>query len=338
MTKNLSKILIIHPGGIGDLVMFIPALKILRENFPQAKIDLFIAISLSAGNIFQGHDLVNKIFKFSLAENNLFNKIKFIYKLRKEKYDLSIMPSDVNPFKGGILSFLIGAKLRVGDKLRAGEALLYTHKCALDKQKHAIDNNIDLLKTINLKISYASLFLNFEKEPSFLAENNLKDKILIGFHPGAGKIRRYLLWDKDNFVKLGHKILENDKDTCLIIFQGPEERDICAYIKNRIKENVFLASDLPLRDTAVLINACDIFIASDSGLGHLASTTRTNVISIFGPSPAERFAPVGPRVHVIKEECNHPEDENRIHTCLKKITPDLVFNEIKKILKNGKIN
>ena len=338
MTKNFSKILIIHPGGIGDLIMFIPALKILRKNLPQAGIDIFIPFSLPDGDILKQNNLVNRIFRFNLAQKNFFKKIKFIYKLRKEKYNLSIMPSAVGPLKGGILSFLIGAKTRIGERREGKISAGYTHTCFLDKQKHAIESNIDLLKTIGLETNYASPFLEFEKEPAFLSQNNLKDKTLIGFHPGAGKMRRYLLWDKDNFVKLGQKILENYKDVCLIIFQGPEERDICAYIKNRIKENAFLASDLSLKDTAALINACKIFIASDSGLGHLAATTRTNIISIFGPSNAERSAPFGPRVHLIKEKCNHLDDENRIHTCLKKITPDLVFNEVEKILKNGKIN
>ena len=338
LKPDFKHILIIHPGGIGDLIMFVPALKILRENFPQAKIDLFIPFSLPDGDILKQNNLINRILKFSLNKNNFIRKAKFIYGLRKEKYDLSIMPSAINPFKGGILSFLIGAKTRVGERKQGKINAGYTHTCFLDKQKHAIDSNIDLLKTLGLKINYASTLLEFKKDPAFLSENNLKDKILIGFHPGAGRIHRYLLWDKDNFVELGQKILENYKDACLIIFQGPEEKDICAYIKNRIKENVFLAADLSLEDIAALINACDVFVASDSGLGHIASATRANLISIFGPSSAERSAPVGSRVNVIKGKCNHPYDENRIHTCLEKISPDLVFNQVEKILKNEKIN
>jgi len=348
MTKNLSKILIIHPGGIGDLVVFVPALKILRENLPKAKIDLFVAFSLSAGDILQDNDLVDRIFKFSLKENNLFNKIRFIYKLRKEKYDLSIIPTGVNPLKGGIFSFLIGAKVRVGEMRKNKKSLFYTHASLLYKDKKRAENNIDLLRVIGLKIDFPlpPPFLEIslkEREfaNNFLIRNNFENKILIGFHPGGAKNFKFRRWPKENFIELSNKILNDLENVFILLFGDLEEKRLCLEIKGRLNKNIMVISGYPLKQVAVLIDRCKIFVSSDTGLGHIASTTKTNLISIFGPTDYKRAAPTGQdRIYILKEKCKYPNnfdtyknyDKERIHTCLKKITPGRVFNKIKEIL------
>jgi len=63
MAYNFRKILIIHPGGIGDLIMFTPVIKILKNNFPGAKIDIFSGYTPEAPDIFEeGDGIINKVF------------------------------------------------------------------------------------------------------------------------------------------------------------------------------------------------------------------------------------------------------------------------------------
>ena len=76
---KIAKILIIHTWGIGDLIMLTPTLKKLRENFPKARIDIFVG-QPSAGEVLQENYIINKILKFDWQKNNLFNKLKFIFK------------------------------------------------------------------------------------------------------------------------------------------------------------------------------------------------------------------------------------------------------------------
>jgi len=329
--NGYSRILIFQPGGIGDMVMFIPSLKILRANFPEAKINIWVAITLSAGDLLEGSGLADKIFRFSLAEHGYWEKLKFIYKLRKKKYDLSVIPTGVNPRKAWILSLLLGARTRLREK-------------ALDKTKHTVESNAEILKQIKVKVSPLPWpHLDFAEEKNaveeFLQKNNLKDKKIIGFHPGAGKAHWYLLWGKDKFVELEKKILENYSDARILIFGGPGEEALCQEIKDKIRgEKVFLALGMPLRRVAGLMESCKIFVASDSGLGHVASTTQTNIVSIFGPSSAKRSAPFGSKVWAVQGECRHPDEgphdpaNDRIHACLQKISVESIFNKVKNIL------
>ncbi len=349
MVCDFHKILIIHPGGIGDLVMFTPALKILRNNFSNAIIDVFIMYTPETGYIFQEGKIVNKIFKFNWPKNNFLNKLKFIYRLRKEKYDLSIIPTGVNPLRGGILSFLIGSKVKVGERRKGKKSLFYTQSSLLDKDKHVTKNNIDLLKAIGLKIDFPlpPPFLEVgskEREfaNNFLVRNNFENKILIGFHSGGGEEQKFKRWPKENFIELGNKVLNDLENTFILLFGGPKEKRLCLEIKSKLDKNAMVVFGYSLKQVAALIDKCKIFVSSDSGLNHIASTTKTNLISIYGPTNPERTGPFGrERIYILKERCRYPYnpdtsknyDKERVHSCLKKITADRVFNKIKEILK-----
>ncbi len=46
------KILVIALSGIGDALMFTPALKLLRKNLPNTEIDVLVMYKGSSGNLF----------------------------------------------------------------------------------------------------------------------------------------------------------------------------------------------------------------------------------------------------------------------------------------------
>ncbi len=339
-----QKILIIHPGGIGDLVMFTPAIKILKDSLPDSKIDIFPAYTPEAGDIFKEGDIINRVFRFNLSKSNLLGKIRFFHKLRREKYDISILPTDVGYLKGGILSFIIGAKIRIGESRKSKGRLLYTHVSLFDENKHLRETNIALLKLLGLKIDSLPLpFLKFDEEKefadSFLAKNNLKGKTLVGLHPSSGGKQDFKRWPRENFLELGKKILSQFPNVFIVLFGGPGEEELCFEIKKELRKNVIIIVAYPLRQVAALIDKCQVFIASDCGLGHIASTTSTNLISIFGPTDPNITGPIGKKVHIIKEKCDYPYDRHPKNKegkgacdCLKRIKPERVFDEVKKIL------
>jgi len=341
---KFKKILLIHTWGIGDLIMFTPVLKILRKNFRRSQIDVFVDQPI-VGEVLQENQTVNKILRFTWRKNTFFQKVKFIFKLRKEKYDISIVSTGINPWRAGLFSFLIGAKIRIGE-YRKNRIPFYTHQITADKNQHKINSNLNLIKLLGIKIKNVPLpFFEFGKTEkdfveAFIKGINPKNKILIGFHPGAGEKQLFKTWDKHNFVTLGQKIIEKYKDVCIIVIGGPKEKKTCERIKAKIKKNTFLATSFTLKQVAALIDNCNIFISSDSGIGHIASTTKTNLIAIFGPTNPKRTGPTGPRVRIIREKCDRPYNDlinpryntKKIHKCLKKITPERVFSEITKIL------
>ncbi|MFH1181024.1 MAG: glycosyltransferase family 9 protein [bacterium] len=338
MNNQPLKILIIHTWGIGDLIMFTPALRLIRQNFHEAQIDILITDKPVSAQVLEENRTVNKIITFYWKEGSFFEKLKLISELRKEKYDWAVVTSWTNQFKGGLLAYFIGAKNRIGVYKRF-KSPFYTKQAPGKESRPRRETNLALVSLMGIKAGERpEEFFEFSAEDAEFAREFVQkspgplDKVLIGFHPGAEPVHRYLLWPKDYFVALAKKITENYKNAVLLVFAGPGEKDICDQILAEVKENILLASDLSLKQVAALIDVCRVFVASDSGLAQVASATRTNLITIFGPSESRLFAGQGPRVKVFQAECHHPYQENRQHACLKKITPEMVFHELKKFL------
>ncbi len=338
MSLKFQKILIVHTWGIGDLVMFTSALRVLRSNFPGSQIDVLVTGRAHVAAVLEEGRTVNKIFNLYWESASLFEKLKLIWRIRKEKYDLSIVTQWVNPLKGGLLTYLMGAKKRAGSYDKKSKAIFYTHKTPRIEGKHEAETNLDILRVLGIEIeNQPSPFCEFSEKDKEFAKNLIQkleadNKILIGFHPGAEKVHRYLLWPKDYFIALGKKILEKYPNTYLLIFCGPDEKDICQEIVEKIGNNVFLTAGLTLKQVMALISRCKLFIASDSGLGHLASGTNVNIISIFGPSESHKYAPWTKNIKVFQASCRNLYDEHRDHTCLKTITPEMVLQEVDKVL------
>ena len=347
--KNIfKKILIINTGGIGDLIMFTPALQALKNNFSSSTIDIFVSYTTGATGVLGGHKVINRILFFDFQKSNFFNKIEFIYKLRKEKYDLAIVASGLNPFKSNLFAFLIGAKNRACEYGKF-KWTFYNHQVKLNGNQHKIDANLNLLKSLGINIENSTPppvtfdTANGDKKfaSQFIEKNNLESKILIGFSIGSGTAQQFKLWPNENFVELGKKILDRYPDALIFIFGSLGEKDLCSKIQNELKEKSISIIGKTLSQVAALIDRCRIFVSSDTGLSHIAATTNADLIAVFGPTIPERTGPVGPRVHIISEKCRYryhdiftPKyDVSREHQCLKKITPEIVFNKVKEILK-----
>ena len=121
--NNKMKILVIALAGIGDLIMATPTIKTIRNEYPEAEINL---LTFPYGNkeVLEGSKYINKTHIFidrthtlTKEKPSVFNFLKTIFllfKLRIKKFDLSI---SVHPSSSKKLSFIakiINAKRRIG--------------------------------------------------------------------------------------------------------------------------------------------------------------------------------------------------------------------------------
>ncbi len=58
---------------------------------------------------------------------------------------------------------------------------------------------------------------------------------------------------------------------------------------------VDLVGALSLPEAAAALARCALFVGNDSGLMHLSAAAGTPTLGLFGPSPADHYAPAGPR-------------------------------------------
>ena len=174
--NKVKKILIIRIDRIGDLVLSTPAIRAVKENFPQVKIDLFV-------NSYTQELVVNNpnIDKLIIdKENKLLND-----------YDLAV---SLHPgIRSNYLAFLSGAKFRGGYSGRGG-AFLLTHckKDDRDKQvRHEVDSALEIVGMFGCSTKNKQLEVSVTLEAeeflmNFWQRNKLLDKKpVIIIHPGS---------------------------------------------------------------------------------------------------------------------------------------------------------
>jgi ADP-heptose:LPS heptosyltransferase len=121
----------------------------------------------------------------------------------------------------------------------------------------------------------------------------VEPKRFIAIFPGSGSPAKN--WPAQKFVALADRIAE---DTRAVFILGPAESAI---------EPVIAASrhpvmkDLPLGTVAAIARMAAAFVGVDSGVSHLASSTGTPGVVLFGPTDPARWCPQG-RVTVIRRE------------------------------------
>jgi len=112
MIKKNNQILIISLQGIGDLLLITPLLKGLKENLPEAKINV---LTFKANrNILTGNSFIDEI--FFLEPKSYIKALKVLCAIRKKHFDLSICayPSGL---RSALLGYLCGASVRLGQNL-----------------------------------------------------------------------------------------------------------------------------------------------------------------------------------------------------------------------------
>jgi heptosyltransferase III len=119
---------------------------------------------------------------------------------------------------------------------------------------------------------------------------------LIGLGPTAnwaGKV-----WPAERFVA----VFETLRDRQLagaraVIFAGPgpAEAAMAQPVVAALPEAIDLAGRLSLSEAAACLAEMTLFIGNDSGLMHLAAATGAPTLGLFGPSPADEYAPSGRR-------------------------------------------
>jgi len=336
------KILLIGPYGIGNTILALPTMKLLREKFPDAQIDILTLLKTV-------YNMINDIPDFKIFDNvyfldkkNLIKTFCTILKLHFKKYDYSFLLFPSAKIYYNILNFLIFAKKRVGAlypdiNFRRG-SFLNNVNIKVIEGIHDTFQNINLLSIFN--VDYKKI--NIKENKSLLTIK--KKKKIIGFHTGCKKEDYYRKWNIINYLILIKKILKLTKYN-LRLFFGPDEFNDYIFLKNNLEGNkrIEFIYNKPLKELFKKINECFIFVSNDSGLMHIANFLGCYNIVIWGPSDFRRTGPFNrPFKKIYKNlrcrPCSHSYNvksykfkclTNDIR-CMKSIEVDEVLKEILK--------
>ncbi|WP_431281819.1 glycosyltransferase family 9 protein [Humitalea sp. 24SJ18S-53] len=121
--------------------------------------------------------------------------------------------------------------------------------------------------------------------------------------PGAGGVKK--IWPLDRFIAVAKTRSETP-----VFLLGPAEAPLRAAIADALPQAIFplehpaiAASGGPQPLATIALAArCRIGLSNDSGAGHMIAASGTPLVSLFGPSSATKFRPIGPRVTVLRAQ------------------------------------
>ncbi|MBK6913721.1 MAG: glycosyltransferase family 9 protein [Ignavibacteriales bacterium] len=350
------KILVIALSGIGDALMFTPALKLLKKSSPDSSIDALVMFG-AVKEIYDKNPFIDSVLHFNFLRENIFVSLKFVLHLRK-KYDsiISIYPSNRKEYN--LISFLIGAKKRAAveylrdNKMNLGWLNNITVK--EDDSVHNVQTNIKLIeKLLNKNFDDEppmEIYLSNEEEEfaeKYLNELNInKSDLVIGFHPGCATLKNHIKrrWEAEKFAALAGKLITK-KYAKIFLFGGPEEEELKSLINSMIdSENSLIIKTETFLQSIAVMKRCNLFITNDSALMHVASALKLKVVAIIGPTNTNYIHPwkTEYRIASLNLECSpcffySPKPLSCSRTdikfkCIKELEVDLVYAKAEELL------
>ena len=328
------RILVRGVNWLGDAVMTTPALRRLREKFPDAHITLLCADKICP--LFEPHPAVNETIPFAKGEG-IFAIAK---KLRAKNFDLALVLP--NSPRSALEVFLAGIPQRIGHARpwrnffltqtvasRAGAVKMHKRAVAeiqklVAQKPEARSQKPEILKSAHQVHEYLHLAAALGASPEPLAPQlvvtpeeiaavKLKfslDKIsqpIFGLNPGAeyGPAKR---WPAEKFIAAAKEI-QRQTSCAWLIFGGKGDMELAGRIAAEIHHSSFIVHNLSgqtsLPELMALFKCCRVLLSNDTGPTHVAAALGTSVVVPFGSTAPELTAPGLPgdaRHHLLKSD------------------------------------
>lgn len=295
--KKPSKILAVNFGGIGDEILFLPALSSLKKECPKAKITL--ALEPRSKSVKDLSTLIDDVICIDVkGKHKYFELLKFILKARSGKFDM-VFSSGANSLIP-ILLFLTGITYRYGYQSGALSKILLTKAVKLKKDQYASAMYHELVTPVtDIKTEFPEIDAGeIEKETN---------SVLI--HPGVSKMsvvkNMVKTWTPEIWAELIKKILETGKKVYLI--GGPDDKECIEKIVEITGspenfENLF-GTTKNIMDLARLTKRAEVLICSDSAPMHIGVGVGTKTLALFGPTDEKKLIPDNEKYVAIKNNC-----------------------------------
>ncbi len=330
-TSEIKKILINRDGAFGDSIVALPALSIIRQNFPFAQIDLLSINNngISFKEIGMSNTLINKLYNVNKSKRK-----ETLIKLKEQQYDLFIqIPQNIGIYKSIrnmlLARFYLNIKYAFGwdyGRIKSfmrfqkqyGQTNTETNRFIKTLNENGLCGNIDY--PLNMQTPH-------DQETYNLIEKEQTITFLIG-----GKLQPKK-WPLNHWVSLAKLIGDKHK---IIIVGGDNDKTDAKYIIEKTNNTISLCGKLTIPELRYLLYKTKAVISLDTGAMHLCDSTRTKIIALFSTRDlSNKWFPSNKDSIVIEKVlpcsfCLKTACEDNI--CMSNILPNEVFSKMNELL------
>ncbi|EGG94330.1 ADP-heptose-lipooligosaccharide heptosyltransferase II [gamma proteobacterium IMCC1989] len=334
-----SKILIIGPSWVGDMVMAQSLFIRIKEQQPNAIIDV-LAPSWSRP-IIERMPEVNRAIDMPLG-HGLFKigmRRTLGHQLRKERYDQAIVLP--NSWKSALIPWFANIPLRTGWKGEMRYGLLNDCR-TLDKQAlpFMVERFVALAypprDTAKAKIQHCpipALQANAANIPALLTKFTLhQQQPILTLCPGAefGSSKQ---WPAAHYAATAKAMIAQGYQVW--IMGSPADEDIALSIHQSLSEGqqshlIRLCGKTSLEEAIDLLSIADHVISNDSGLMHIASALNKPLVALYGSTSSAFTPPLSKTAETLSipvdcGPCFKRECPEKHHKCLQELYPEQVL-------------
>lgn len=328
--------------------MSLPALRVIREEFPQAHISV-LALDWVA-DLYAREPFADEVIPYTAVRGarDWQGKLRLASELRTQRFDAAILLQ--NAFEAALIAWLARIPIRIGYN-RDGRRLLLTQAVPVPKEgeipRHESYYYLELLRRAGItnRPLPAEAFIRLDGAAearnaglAIFARKGLPASV-VGVNPGAayGNAKR---WLPDRFAEAA-AVVAGDLNAHVALFGAKSERPLCdevaGYLAKLQTPCRNLAGKTSLKEFIEMTAACRLVLTNDSGAMHIASALGVPTVTVFGATDHIGTGPTGPLARIIREpvdcspcllrEC--PID----HRCMTRVSADRVAQTALDLLK-----
>jgi N-acetylglucosaminyldiphosphoundecaprenol N-acetyl-beta-D-mannosaminyltransferase len=341
----LKRILLVQPADIGDLVVTTPAIAALRDAHPEAHLTLLT--TAHSAPVIAETGLVDEI--ITLDRRQMDSAIAFfhpanlrrLFAMRRD-YDAIVYFRHftlwLGTLKFALMALASGAPRRIGLNNGKGWFLTESLPDTGFGGAHEAQHWLNLVGLLGAESAPRAAQATRSKSP---LPRNTAPRVVI--HAGSGGYSLARRWSPAAFAQVADALQTQLGAEVVLVGTADDDADhVAAAMQTPV---INLSGQTRLDQLTALIAEADLYIGADSGVMHLATTTDTPVLAIFGPSNPAAWGPWTPesRSSVVRSgvECSPCSyvgqgiglrEGCEARTCMRLITPEQVITAAQDLL------
>ncbi len=303
------KILIVRQHNqLGDMLLSNSLFRAIKEKIPGGLI--YLLASKENYPAVVSNKFIHKVIILEKKKLwNPFQLLKFFLELRRQNFELAIVPVTVSiSFTSCLIARLSGAKYTIGpaslDNKQNKYSFMFDYKIDVGKnsksKRHISDKILDIVRPFGIETDDLSEHIFITEEDEKFSREYFKsvDNLKVGIHIGAGKIPNR--WSIKNFAEVINYLFER-YNAFIYLTIGNWDEELLKEITPFLKCKPEVLRNLPIPALAAIIEQSNLFISNDTGIMHVAGSTSTPLIALFGPTDPEIWAPPGKNKFYLKK-------------------------------------
>ena len=277
-----GRLLVIRGGAIGDFILTLPVLAALRENLPQARVEILAyprvaSLAVTAGLAAAARSIdARPLAGFFAARGPLDEELQAYF--ASFAVILSYLYDPDGIFQANI------------ERCSRAQFIAGPHRPDERAALHATDAFLKPLERLAI--------FDADLAPRLLLPPALSPPPSLALHPGSGSESKN--WLESNWSQLLRALVQETTAPLLLIGGEAEGERLQRLTRDLPAERFTLAQNLPLVELAQRLAGCRAFLGHDSGITHLAAAVGLPGLVLWGPSNEVVWRPRSERMKILR--------------------------------------